>query len=163
TALGLGAYPAKSLYRGRARIVVRIRCRAAQRRNITPVDRGNAGKYRHGRHASSCASVFEQYARTTTSGRRPPFLLRRRLIQCFSAHESSRVILSGDDMCRFNDKCTHSGGALSGYRAALAPAIATMLSWAPVPPLAPIAPISLPLTTMGIPPSEAIGRASLGK
>src|SRR5262249_47245170 len=41
------------------------------------------------------------------------------------------------------------------YFAALAPAAAAMPSCWPVPPLAPIAPMILPLTTIGTPPSHA--------
>src|ERR1700745_1589521 len=43
------------------------------------------------------------------------------------------------------------------YFAALAPAAAAKPSCWPVPPLAPIAPMILPLTTIGSPPSEATG------
>ena len=43
------------------------------------------------------------------------------------------------------------------YFAALAPAAAAMPSCWPVPPLAPIAPMILPLTTIGTPPSDATG------
>ena len=46
------------------------------------------------------------------------------------------------------------GGA---YFAALAPAAAAKPSCWPVPPLAPIAPMILPLTTIGTPPSDATG------
>src|SRR5690348_131119 len=52
---------------------------------------------------------------------------------------------------------------LTDYLTALAPAVAAMPSCWPVPPLAPIAPMSLPLTTIGMPPSDAIGRALSGK
>ena len=44
-----------------------------------------------------------------------------------------------------------------GYFAALAPAAAAMPSCWPVPPLAPIAPMILPLTIIGTPPSDATG------
>src|ERR1700730_5936625 len=43
------------------------------------------------------------------------------------------------------------------YFAALAPAAAAKPSCWPVPPLAPIAPMILPLTTIGTPPSDATG------
>src|SRR6516165_9731246 len=43
------------------------------------------------------------------------------------------------------------------YFAALAPAAAAMPSCWPVPPLAPIAPMILPLTIIGTPPSDATG------
>src|SRR4029453_15332987 len=45
------------------------------------------------------------------------------------------------------------------YFAAPAPAAAAMPSCCPVPPLAPIAPMILPFTVIGTPPSEAIGGA----
>src|SRR5215468_756285 len=43
------------------------------------------------------------------------------------------------------------------YFAALAPAAAAMPSCWPVPPLAPIAPMILPFTIIGTPPSDATG------
>src|SRR5262249_39972734 len=43
------------------------------------------------------------------------------------------------------------------FFAALAPAAAAMPSCWPVPPLAPIAPMILPLTIIGTPPSDATG------
>src|SRR5258705_9774866 len=49
------------------------------------------------------------------------------------------------------------------YLTALAPAAEATPSCWPVPPLVPIAPISRPLTIIGMPPSDAIGRASSGK
>ena len=45
------------------------------------------------------------------------------------------------------------------YFAAPAPAAAATPSCCPVPPLAPIAPMILPFTVIGTPPSEAIGAA----
>jgi hypothetical protein len=45
------------------------------------------------------------------------------------------------------------------YFAAPAPAAAAMPSCCPVPPLAPMAPMILPFTVIGTPPSEAIGGA----
>jgi hypothetical protein len=45
------------------------------------------------------------------------------------------------------------------YFAAPAPAAAATPSCCPVPPLAPIAPMILPFTVIGTPPSEAIGGA----
>ena len=45
----------------------------------------------------------------------------------------------------------------SDYLAALAPAAAATPSCCPVPPLAPTAPMILPLTTIGTPPSDATG------
>src|SRR5262245_43097074 len=55
----------------------------------------------------------------------------------------------------------HSGASrrIRRYFAAPAPAAAATPSCCPVPPLAPIAPMILPFTVMGTPPSEAIGGA----
>ena len=47
--------------------------------------------------------------------------------------------------------------AARAYFAALAPAAAAMPSCWPVPPLAPIAPMILPFTIIGTPPSDATG------
>src|SRR5262249_19695710 len=50
-----------------------------------------------------------------------------------------------------------SGLAACSYLAALAPAFAATPSCWPVPPLAPMAPMILPFTVMGTPPSDATG------
>ena len=50
-----------------------------------------------------------------------------------------------------------------GYFIALTPLVAAMVSCWAVPPLTPMAPISLPSTMTGIPPSDAIGARVVGK
>src|SRR5215831_561833 len=66
---------------------------------------------------------------------------------------------ASDSVARIALGASHAGNgqARLAYFAALAPAAAAKPSCWPVPPLAPIAPMILPFTMIGRPPSDATG------
>src|ERR1700704_701392 len=153
TTLRLAADRVKGLRPHCPRIVSGRGPGTAHGRNVAPVNLGDTRKCCRRRHASPYAYGFTRRQKATTSAAD---------LHSYYVLDSPRVsqprgfppeIIWG----RF---CVLS---TANYLTALAPAIAAILSCWPVPPLAPMAPINLPFTTIGIPPSEAIGRASLGK
>src|SRR5262249_40687439 len=83
---------------------------------------------------------------------------RARALQAWAGASCSAIQIPPINACEWRT----SAARYLTATIALTPAAEAIPS-GPVPPLVPMAPMSRPLTTIGRPPSEAIGRASSGK
>src|SRR5438094_7360236 len=101
---------------------------------------------------------------------RPIYASDREEVSCGRAHFRARALASVAGQPTQPSKYPINAAVLPRGAARYLTALITLIPAAeatpscwPVPPLVPMAPMSRPLTTIGRPPSEAIGRASSGK